>query len=215
MSTWDELFKREEFRWQEPHQRVVEFVPLLKEGGFHRIYDLGCGTGRHLVFLAREGFEVHGTDISERGLEFASKWLKREGLQAELKQADMTSIPYPEGFFDAVISIYVIYHNTLANMKKTIAEIHRVLRPGGLALLTFISKNDYRYGDGNQIEPDTFAPSMGPDRGTPHHYSDRVEIEALLGQFHILRMDLEERVDEQGQKHSHWQVLAEKTAPGG
>lgn len=207
---WDELFKREEFRWQEPHQRVVEFVPLLKERGLQRIYDLGCGTGRHLVFLAREGFEVCGSDISKTGLEFASAWLQREGLQAELKQADMTSIPYPRGFFDAVIGIYVIYHSTLANMRKAIAEIHRVLRPEGLALLTFISKNDYRYGNGTQIEPDTFVPNIGPDSGVPHHYSDRAEIEDLLDRFRILKIDLEERVDKQGQRHSHWQVLAEK-----
>jgi SAM-dependent methyltransferase len=122
----------------------------------------------------------------------------------------MALIPYPDAFFDAVISLYVIYHNTLANMKKTIAEIHRVLRPGGLALLTFMSKRSYRYGRGRQLEPDTFAPDVGADEGIPHHFSDRGKVERLLNAFHLLQIDLDEWIDDQGQRHSHWQVLAEK-----
>lgn len=210
MPTWDELFKQEEFRWKEPHERVVELVPILRERGFHRVYDLGCGTGRHLVFLAHAGFEVYGSDISEMALKYSHDWLRREGLRARLTRADMTLIPYPDGFFDAVISLYVIYHNTLNQMKKAVAEIHRVLRPGGLALLTFMSKRNYRYGRGKQLEPDTFVPDLGPDEGIPHHFSDREEIESLLSGFHLLRVDLDERTDDQGQRHSHWQVLAEK-----
>jgi len=66
MPTWDELFAQEEFRWKEPHERVVKLVPLLKGRGFHKIYDLGCGTGRHLGFLAHEGFEIYGSDILKR-----------------------------------------------------------------------------------------------------------------------------------------------------
>jgi SAM-dependent methyltransferase len=210
MPTWDELFKQEEFQWKEPHERVVDLVPILKERGFHRVCDLGCGTGRHLVCLTRAGFEVYGSDISETALEYSRTWLQREGLRAELNQADMTLIPYPDALFDAVISLYVIYHNTLANIKKTVAEIHRVLRPGGLALLTFMSNRGYRYSRGRQLEPDTFVPDVGVDSGIPHHFSDRGEIESLLSAFHLLKIDLDEWVDDQGQRHSHWQVLMEK-----
>lgn len=210
MPTWDELFKQEEFRWKEPHPRIVELVPLFKKRGFHKIYDLGCGTGRHLVFLAREGFEVYGSDISETGLEYARRWLEQERLQAELKQSDMISIPYPDGFFDALISIFVIYHTTLDNMKRVIAEIHRVLRSGGLAFLTFPSKRSYRYGQGEEIEKDTFIPNVGPDAGIPHHFSDKEEIETLLKDFKLLEIKLKESIDEQGRRHSHWEVLAER-----
>jgi len=160
--------------------------------------------------LARSGFEVYGSDISGTALKYSRRWLQREGLQAKLSRADMTQIPYPDAFFDAVISLYVIYHNTLANMKKTIAEIHRVLRPRGLVLLTFMSKRNYRYGRGRQLEPDTFVPDLGADEGVPHHFSNREEIESLLNAFHPLQIDLDEWIDGQGQRHSHWQVLAEK-----
>ncbi|MCR4404557.1 MAG: class I SAM-dependent methyltransferase [Candidatus Acetothermia bacterium] len=210
MPTWDELFKREEFRWREPYPRGVEFAGLSKERGFRRVLDLGCGTGRHLVYLAREGFEVCGIDISPTGLELARRWLEEEGLKAELKQSDMTAIPYPDGSFDGAISIHVIYHGTLEQMRKALAEIHRTLRPGGLALLTFQSKRSYRYGRGREIEPDTFIPDIGEDRDIPHHFSDREELEEVLRAFSILELELVERVREQVYRSSHWEVLVEK-----
>ena len=210
MPIWDELFKREEFRWREAHERVVEFAQLLRERSSWRILDLGCGTGRHLVYLAKEGFEPFGIDISPTGLEYARQWLEQEGLQAELKQSDMTEVPYPDGFFDGAISIHVIYHGTLEQMRKAIGEIHRTLKPGGLALLTFQSKRSYRYGRGREIEPNTFIPDIGEDRDVPHHYSDREELEKVLQAFTILEIELLEKLYESGHRSSHWEVLVEK-----
>lgn len=210
MPTWDELFKQEEFRWREPHHGVLRFAKLLKEKDNHRVLDLGCGTGRHLVFLAREGFEVFGTDISETGLEHARCWLEEEGLTAKLKRSDMGRIPHPDRFFDAVICFNVIYHATLEKMRRAIVEIHRTLRPGGLALLTFKSKRSFRYGKGEKLEPETFIHDEGADSGVPHHYSDREEIEHLLRAFAILEIDHMERIYEGGYHSSHWEVWVEK-----
>lgn len=212
MPTWDELFKREEFRWREPYPRVVEFAALLKARGFRRVLDLGCGTGRHLVYLAKEGFEVCGVDISPTGLEYTRRWLEAEGLKAELKQSDMTEIPYPDEFFDGAISIHVIYHGTLAQMRKALAELYRTLKPGGLALVTFQSRRSYRYGRGQEIEPHTFVPDIGEDCGIPHHFSDREELEEVLQPFAILEIELVEKVREQMYRSSHWEVLVEKPA---
>jgi SAM-dependent methyltransferase len=210
MPTWDELFRQEEFRWREPYHGVFRFAKLLKEKGIQRVLDLGCGTGRHLVFLAREGFEVFGTDISETGLEHARRWLNQEEFTAKLKQSDMTVIPYPDRFFDAAISVHVIYHGTLERMRRAIAELHRTLRPGGLALLTFKSKRSFRYGKGERTEPETFIHGEGADSGIPHHYSDREEIEHLLRAFAILEINHMERIYEGGYHSSHWEVWVEK-----
>ncbi|MGQ9601993.1 MAG: class I SAM-dependent methyltransferase [Candidatus Bipolaricaulia bacterium] len=212
MPTWDELFKREEFRERESYPRVIEFAKLLKERGARRILDLGCGAGRHLVYLAKEGFEPFGIDLSPTGLEQARRWLEEEGLaaQVELKEGDMTSIPYPDRFFDGAISIHVIYHGTLDQMRKAISEIHRTLRPGGLALLTFQSKRSYRYGRGRELEPHTFVPDIGSDAGIPHHFSDLCELERLLSEFVIRELRLIERLHEEGHRSSHWEALLER-----
>ena len=125
MPEWNDLFKDERYIWKNPHEGVEELAGLLKGSANRRVLDLGCGAGRHLVYLAREGFQVVGTDISEVGLEHAHRWLKQEGLSAETRLADMTTIPYPDDYFGGVVSAYVIFHNTLAGMRQSIQEIQR------------------------------------------------------------------------------------------
>jgi len=212
MPTWDELLQREEFRQREPTWAVIRFAKLLKERGLRRVLDLGCGAGRHLVFLAKEGFEVFGLDSSPVALELSRERLAEEGLTArvELVQADMTRIPYPDGFFDGVIAIAAIYHGTLDQIRQAVREIHRVLKPGGWALIEFKSKRSYRYGKGQKIEPDTFIAETGEDAGVPHHYSDREEVEQLVGEFILHEINHMEQIFE-GKYHSgRWEVWLEK-----
>ncbi len=211
MAEWDEILKREEFRTEEPNKAVVKLVSFLKARNVKKMLDLGCGAGRHLVFLARKGFEVYGTDISEIGLDQARRQLRKEELEAELKRSDMTVIPYADSFFDALISIWVIYHNPLEAMRKTVSEIHRVLNEGGLVFLTFQSKRSYKFGKGKEIEKDTFVLEEGPEKGVLHHFSEKNEIEELLKEFHILDLRLDEFTGKGGELNSHWEVLAEKT----
>lgn len=210
MPTWDELFQQEEFRWQEPYPRVADFARLLKARSSQRVLDLGCGTGRHLLYLAREGFEAFGIDISPIGLEHARHWLQEENLSAGLTQGDMAAIPCADDFFDGAISIHVIYHGTLQHMRAAIGEIHRVLKPGGLALLTFQSRRGYRYGCGMELEPHTFVPDTGADASVPHHFSDREELEDVLQSFAILNIRLAEEISQRGHLSSHWEVLTAK-----
>ena len=209
MPTWNELFTQDEFRWKDLNEHVVAFVPMLKQRDAKRVLDLGCGAGRHTVFLAHAGFQVCGVDIAENGLAHTREWLARENLSAELKRGDIEQIPYPDEFFDAVISIYVIYHKTFDGMRRVIAEIYRVMKPGALALISLQSKRGYRYRFGQEIEPDTFVTSIGADAGEVHHYSDLADIEKLFAQFVIQRVELEEKIEE-GNRHSHWQVIVEK-----
>jgi ubiquinone/menaquinone biosynthesis C-methylase UbiE len=96
-----------------------------------------------------------------------------------------------------------------AEMQSVVAEIQRVLKRGGIALVSLQSKRGYRYRCGEEIECDTFITNVGADAGVPHHYSDFAEIEKLFDRFVIRRVELEEHIEE-GNRHSHWQVVAEK-----
>ena len=216
MPTWDELFKQEEFRWRQPHRTVVAFADVLRPRGAQAVLDLGCGAGRHVIYLTQLGFRVCGTDISETGLGATRAWLAAEKLTAHLHLSDMTALPHPDAHFDAVISMYVIYHNPLGNIQRTVAEIERVLRPGGRALLTLISTRGYRYGQGQEIEPDTFLPETGPDTGHPHHFCDEACARALLASFDLTELYLDENeeilADGSSRRHSHWVAVVEKRA---
>ena len=213
MPEWNDLFKEERFRWKEPREEVVAFAQDLKRRGATRVLDLGCGAGRHVVYLAREGLNVCGTDISPRGLEYTRAWLEQEGLHADLQLSDMTAIAYPDAHFDAIVSTNVIHHNTLDNRRRCVADMYRVLVPGGRALLTVPSKRSHRYRKGREVEPDTFSPSDGPEADILHHFFDEASLRLLCASFALLALTRDERyrvIDGVHQVNGDWEVTLER-----
>lgn len=179
------------------------------------VLDLGCGAGRHTVYLAQEGFEVYALDISPEGVERTAQWLTREGLQANLQQADITALPYPDDLFDSIVSVSVLHHNTIANIRTAMAEIRRTLRPGGLLFATECAKGDHQDGQGEQIENGTYlAPEDADQPGVPHHFFDEDEVKAQLHGFVVIELerDAQEFVDGSGRRalSVHWDILAER-----
>lgn len=213
MPEWNDLFKEERYRWEEPHDLVIVFVAELKRRGARRVLDLGCGAGRHVVYLAREGFDVCGTDVSPRGLDYTRAWLKRVGLHADLQLSDMTVIPYPDGYFDGMVSTYVIHHNTMDNIRRCVAEMYRTLAEGGRALLTVQSQHGYRCGKGKPLEPDTFLTRSGADAGVPHHFFSEAGLRDVFAQFTIVELSPIEWDEIKGPRHyrhSHWALVVQK-----
>ncbi len=95
-----------------------------------RLLDVGCGTGHYLSRLQQRGFEVAGIDGSEEMLARA----RESNPAADLRLADVEALPFPDGQFDVVVSIEVLRY--LADPRGALAEMARVLRPGGVCLLT-------------------------------------------------------------------------------
>lgn len=93
------------------------------------ILDLGCGTGFMLEILMQLGHRVIGLDQRPEGLRAVNRVLP----QSWLLQAEATRLPLIENAFDAVMLLDVLEH---ADDQKLLAEVRRVLRPGGLALIT-------------------------------------------------------------------------------
>lgn len=162
---------------------------IFNQRNLNKILDLGCGTGKHSIFLAEKGFSVYATDISLSGLEITKKkagLLKLDNIS--FRQHDMRNIPFSDNFFDAVICIWTIYHGTLPEIFKTVNEIHRVLIPGGMVITDFLSIADSTYGIGKEIEKNTFVGAKATEEDVPHHYSTREEIRQLFSEFRELRV---------------------------
>ncbi len=103
---WDELYRQQGRVFTEPHEDMPGIVQLLKSRGASTVLDLGSGTGRHTVYLARSGFSLFGLDNSPEGINVTRQWLADEGLAANLQLQSMTEkLPYEDAFFDAVISM--------------------------------------------------------------------------------------------------------------
>lgn len=210
MPDWNELFTAKENRWLTPFEDVAELVDAGAFDAQTRVLDLGSGAGRHLKYLSEHGIPVVGMDLAWNGLISAQELLHQEGYPTLLIQADMSeALPYTTDCFDSVISIHVIFHNPVVRLKSTLAEIKRVLKPGGLALITFNTVYNSRFGRGIELEPATWVPDTGIDRGIPHHFSSFTDLADLLSLFKVLKVRLDEHVEE-SHNSSHWVVLVQK-----
>jgi len=209
MTEWNQILQREEYRPESPDEIVVNFVSILKERKAKRILDLGCGAGRHVIYLAERGFESYGADISETGLKLTKNRLRSRKLEAEITKCDMKSIPYVHSRFDAAICVWTIYHQKPKEIQETISEIHRVLRKKGLLLANFHSRRSGKYGMGIRVEENTFMQENGPEKGVIHHFVDEDELRKLLENFRIVNLDTRDKMVG-SYLRSGFVVLAEK-----
>jgi cyclopropane fatty-acyl-phospholipid synthase-like methyltransferase len=190
-NAWDKIFAREGRVFLEPHEDMPKIVQMLKDRGASTVLDLGSGTGRHVVYLARNGFSAFGLDNSPEGIEATRRWLVDEGLEADLRLQSMTEkFPYEDSFFDAVVSVQVIHHADMATIRGIVDEVSRVLKTGGFLFVTVPKlRNQGRRFE--QLEPNTFVPLDGPEKGLPHHYFTRHELREVLGGYDIADVHLD------------------------
>jgi ubiquinone/menaquinone biosynthesis C-methylase UbiE len=98
-----------------------------------RVLEIGVGLGTDLAQFAKAGAECHAIDITASHLQLAQRNLALRQFRADIRNADATSIPYPDNYFDAVYSFGVLHHIPDAN--AVAKEIYRVLKPGGVCLI--------------------------------------------------------------------------------
>jgi len=183
MQQWNKAFKREGRIFTEVQEDIPKISQLFKEHHAKKVLDLGFGSGRHTFYLAEKGFTVHGIDISREGLRLTKSWLKKKNLKADLKIGNIyDKLPYSDDFFDAIISIQVMHHSRIENIRELIKEMVRVLRPSGLVFVTVL-KRDMRVVE--TIAPRTFVPLAGPDKGLVHYVFNRQLLKKEFGSFAV------------------------------
>lgn len=105
------------------------------------ILELGCGPGhlwRNCVNRIPVGWRITLSDLSPGMVDAAWRNLVVAGRNFKFEQIDAQSIPYPEESFDAVIANHMLYH--VPDRSKAIAEIRRVLKPGGHLIATTVGQ---------------------------------------------------------------------------
>lgn len=98
------------------------------------VLDAACGTGRYTFLLADRGARVTGIDASEEMLAHARRKADELGLAVDLRLGDVARLPFSDGSFDLAICALAFCH--WADIRPAIAELARVLRPGGRLIVS-------------------------------------------------------------------------------
>ena len=125
-------------------------LAALGDTGGKALLDAGCGYCYHTRRLARSKLAITAVDFSNTALEQAEGTLEGAGLtgRVTLQQADLTALPFADGFFDHVLMWGVLMH--VPEAEKALSEVARVLKPGGKFVL---AENNARSLEVRLLEP--------------------------------------------------------------
>jgi len=206
---WDKIFKWRGKVFTKPQEDLPRIVKLFKKKGVKKVLDLGCGSGRHTVYLAKHGFKVYGIDIASQGIKITKSWLNKEKLRADLKFGNVyKKLPYQNNFFDALISTQTMHHGRINNIRKLVKEIERILKPKGLIFVTVSKRKPVKEIPKEKmwkikfIAPRTYLPLSHDEKGLIHYWFNKKLLRKEFKNFKIYDIWVES-------KGGHYGLLAE------
>ena len=135
-SKWDARYEDPSYGKGPPSALLAEHRELFPEGG--RALDIACGAGRNTVYLAEQGLDVVGLDISAVGLRRTREVAQSKGIEVSVQLWDLERSLLPEGPFDLVACVHY-YQPNLA------PAITSALAPGGLLLVEIHTTSNLQF----------------------------------------------------------------------
>jgi ubiquinone/menaquinone biosynthesis C-methylase UbiE len=162
------------------------------------VLEVGCGAGIDLVRFARAGAKVTGIDLSKMAIDLAYKNFEQREQNADLRVMNGERMHFADNTFDVVYAHGVLQYT--ADTKKMIAEIHRVLKPGGEAIMMVYNKHSWL----NLMRNVTNVPLEHEDAPVLKKFSAS-ELKQLLRPFQDYRI-IPERFPVKTKLHSGWKA---------
>jgi ubiquinone/menaquinone biosynthesis C-methylase UbiE len=179
----------------------LNYLPQLLDFSAYKgkiVLEVGCGAGIDLVRFARAGAIVTGIDLSKTAIELAGKNTEQNGIDADLHLMNGERMQFPNDTFDVVYAHGVLQYT--ADSSKMIAEINRVLKPGGEAILMVYNKRSWL----NLMRKLTGVALEHEDAPVLKKYSIS-ELKQLLKPFRRYRI-VPERFPVKTKLHSGWKA---------
>lgn len=197
--------------WAQPEPWVIDHARSLAPGS--RILDLGAGIGRHALAFAAMGHQVAAVDAAEASVAAIAAAAFAQNRQIDTQHAAMTDLPFAAASFDHVLAWNVISHGDESVVRKTLAEIARVTRPGGSFMATMLSARrlpiERARTPGREIARNTWVFGGPGDTVHPHYLCTAPDLLSLLWGFEVFSL-----CDRPQAKPGswHWHLLAERLA---
>ena len=184
---WDHWHRKPRTDSGPEHDSFRErFLRLLPRPQRPTILELGCGQGRDAVELAAAGYPVHAVDVSANAIQSAAAALPASlRSRVAFHRLDIAdALPFADGAYSAVYSYLSLHYFDDPTTVRVFAEVHRVLRPGGLLGFVVKSVNDRLCGRGERLGPDRYCLD-----GHVRHFFSKDYVHQLLAQWKEISVD--------------------------
>lgn len=121
---------------------IHELVPFRSWAGKH-VLEVGCGQGADAWEFARAGARMYGVDLTEKHCQITRDFVGALGGRATVTRGNAARLPFADASFDLVYSFGVLL--LVEDLDAAVAEIHRVLKPGGQVLVMFYNRQSLHY----------------------------------------------------------------------
>ncbi len=219
-SVWEEVYRSRAWG-RYPGEDVVRFVMghfgQRADRAAVRLLEVGSGPGANLWFMAREGFCVHGLERSPTAVDQCVSRLDQEcpgwrEAGGDVRVGDLLSLPYPEGYFDAVIDVVAVCYSPFAQAQGAYRELARVTRPGGRLFSRTFATGCWGDGTGQEVESGFWLCAEGPLAGLGGtRFTDSSRVPELCQGWRVERVELAGFTEGGGQHEiQHLQIHATK-----
>ncbi|MFX0004801.1 MAG: class I SAM-dependent methyltransferase [Candidatus Hodarchaeota archaeon] len=181
---------------------LYNFLSYISESAINGLI-LDCGAGGSnpkQALFTRIGFETIGIELSEERLEQAQDYANQNKIVLPMQLGDIRSIEFESNYFGYVYSWNTIFHMNKKDIKKAIDEMIRVLKPGGLCFVNFLSVDSAFYGEDEEVNPGECIQIEGDEKIMHTFFTDEesdtffenLNIEVLFKEKRILHKKIED-----------------------
>ena len=194
---WDKRYQAEGKVWGEAPSRTAQYaLKLFRQAGVKRVLVPGSGYGRNTKLFSSSGFYVTGIEVSRVAFDLARKFDPR----SEFFNTSALDMSFFDNEYDAIYCFNVLHLFREKDRLRLISQCKKHLNKKGMMFFTVFSEKEPSYGEGAEIEKDTFESRPG----RPAHYFSEEDLKAHFAKFTLIETGLMEDPEEHGGKpHVH------------
>lgn len=205
-----EIVDKDDKVWNSTASEVYYLAENWKSKNFKDVLDVGCGLGRNCIYLAKQGFEMSGFDLSQHSINQTLEKARQQNVKLnKFVVADMLNFPFEDNSFDAILAFNVIEHTDKEGFKKILGEIKRTLRPNGEAYFTLGSKESFWFNNPICTYVDEYTRIRvedGPENGIPHFYISDDDCKTLFNDFKLVKVQNVRELTKYGTFSPHYHI---------
>lgn len=194
---WDKRFKDEGRIWGElPSRTAQHALELFRSANVKSVLIPGSGYGRHTKFLSTCGFDVTGIEISSMACNLAREF----DPLSRFYNASVLDMSFDTNRYDAIYCFNVLHLFRESDRYIFIQQCDSKLNRGGLMFFTVFSEKESSFGEGREVERNTFESRPG----RPAHYFTEADLKAHFVKYDLVDTGIvEDPEDHGGKPHTH------------